>query len=140
MRGRLPHPTPGRPAALARSSEGTPSPGPDNPGSSHHPPMITVGAPGPITDPPAPVGSPTRAAGTPPSKTAVDPMTTASTPQLLPTQAEGSPPIRTVGAAGVAIGTGAPWVALLTIMSVTRAARDITDPPAPAVPSPPSCC
>src|SRR5262245_23144639 len=86
--------------------------------------MMTVGAPGPMTDPPAPVGSPTRAAGTPPSKTAVDPMITASTPQLLPRHAAGNPPMRTVGAPGVTIGTGAPYVALLTIMSVTRAARD----------------
>lgn len=52
-------------------------------------------------------------------------MSTASAPQLLPTQAAGSPPMSTVGAPGVAMGTGTPKVALLTIMSVTRAANDI---------------
>jgi hypothetical protein len=54
-----------------------------------------------------------------------EPITTASTPQLLPTHAAGSPPIKTVGAPGVAMGTGEPKVPLLTIMSVTRAANDM---------------
>src|ERR1700741_4015993 len=41
-------------------------------------------------------------------------------------------PMRTVDAPGVAIGTGAPKVTQLTIISVTRAARDIVgSPPLP---------
>jgi hypothetical protein len=66
-----------------------------------------------------------RAAGNPPIMTVVDPMMIASTPQVSPRRAAGNPPIKTVGAPGGMIGVGAPIVAELTIMSVTRAAKDM---------------
>src|SRR5262249_42010344 len=61
----------------------------------------------------------------PPMRTVADPMTMASAPQLSPMRAAGSPPISTVGAPGGMMGVGTPMVAVLTIMSVTRAAGGI---------------
>src|SRR5882724_9876653 len=81
-----------------------------------------------MTDPPPALGSPRRAAGMPPISTVADPMTIASAPQLSPRRAAGIPTISTVGAPGGMIGVGIPCVVVLTIMSVTRAARDIVPP------------
>jgi hypothetical protein len=64
-----------------------------------------------------------RAAGIPPMSTVVEPMMIASAPQLSPTRAAGSPAIRTFGALGAMMGVGTPCVAVLTIMSDTRAAN-----------------
>jgi hypothetical protein len=61
----------------------------------------------------------------PPIKTVVDPMMIASTPQPSPRRAAGMPAIKTVGAPGGMMGVGTPIVAVLTIISVTRAAKDI---------------
>jgi len=68
------------------------------------------------------VESVTRAAGLPPIITVAEPLTMVSAPQLSPSVAAGMPPISTVGVPGGMIGTGEPWVATLTRLSVTRAA------------------
>jgi hypothetical protein len=91
-----------------------------------YPPIITVGAPGGITTPPAAVESAILAAGIPPIITVAEPFMMASTPQLSPRRAAASPAINTVGAPGGIMGTGAPIVAALTIMSDTRAAGGIS--------------
>ena len=87
-----------------------------------YPPIKTVGAPGGIIAPPDAVKSPILAAGMPPIITVADPITIASTPHESVILAAGSPPINTVGAPGGKMGVGIPIVAVLTIMSVTRAA------------------
>jgi hypothetical protein len=91
-----------------------------------YPPIITVTAPGDMTVPPPAVGSPMRAAGIPPIITLVDPITMESAPHVSPSRAAGIPPISTVGAPGGMMGAGAPCVAVLTIMSPTRAANAIS--------------
>jgi hypothetical protein len=78
--------------------------------------------------PPAAVKSAILAAGIPPIITVADPFTMASAPQVSPNRAAGSPPINTVGAPGGMIGVGMPNVAVLTIISVTRAAGNIFSP------------
>src|SRR5437879_806569 len=128
MRCPLPPPASRLPPAPARRLAETSSHDPRNPVSSAQPPIITVTAPGGITTPPPAVGSPIRAAGIPPIITVADPMTMASAPQLSPRRAAGIPPMSTVGAPGGIIGTGAPMVAVLTIMSVTRAAGGMVFP------------
>jgi hypothetical protein len=90
-----------------------------------HPPIKTVVAPGGMTAPPAAVMSPILAAGIPPIITVADPFTIASTPHESPIRAAGSPPIKTVGQPGGRIGVGVPIVAVLTIISETRAAGNI---------------
>jgi len=87
--------------------------------------MSTVGAPGGITSPPPAVGSVILAAGAPSMSTVVDPITMASAPQESPIRAAGSPPMSTVGTPGGTMGNGAPCVAVLTIISVTRAAGNM---------------
>ena len=54
-----------------------------------------------------------------------DPIAMTSTPHESPSLAAGIPPIKTVGAPGGMIGVGIPIVAVLTIISVTRAAGNI---------------
>jgi hypothetical protein len=81
-----------------------------------------------MTVPPAAVKSITLAAGMPPIMTVVEPFTITSTPQVSPKRAAGSPPISTVGAPGGMIGVGTPIVAVLTIISVIRAAGNIFPP------------
>lgn len=87
--------------------------------------MSTVTAPGGIITPPEAVRSVIRAAGMPPINTVAEPFMIASTPQESPIFAAGNPPINTVGGPEGMIGTGAPTVAGLTIISVTRAAGSI---------------
>jgi hypothetical protein len=69
-----------------------------------------------------------RAAGIPPIITVAEPTTMASAPQLSPMRAAGIPPMSTVGAPGGIMGVGTPKVAVLTIMSVTRAAGGMASP------------
>ena len=75
--------------------------------------------------PPDAVRSAIRAAGMPPIMTVAEPFTTASVPHVSPIRAAGSLAMRTVGAPGGMIGVGIPLVAVLTIISVTRAAGGI---------------
>jgi hypothetical protein len=75
--------------------------------------------------PPEAVKSKILAAGIPPISTVADPFTIASNPHESPNLAAGSPAIKTVGAPGGIIGVGMPIVAVLTIISVTRAAGNI---------------
>ena len=84
--------------------------------------MRTVGSPGGITMPPPAVESVTRAAGLPPISTVAEPLMIVSAPQLSPSVEAGLPPMSTVGVPGGMSGTGAPGVAVLTMLSVTRAA------------------
>src|SRR6185369_8412566 len=113
------------PGTLALNFGGNDQPRPRNVRSITYPPISTVGAPGGSTAPPPPVVSPTRAAGIPPISTVAEPLMMASAPPPSPRRAAGTPPISTVAAPGGIIGIGAPWVAVLTIMSVTRAAGNI---------------
>src|SRR5262245_21120189 len=94
-----------------------------------HPPINTVSAPGGMTAPPEAVRSATLAAGNPPIMTVVEPLTMASGPQVSLKRAAGKPPINTVGAPGGRMGVGAPSVAGLTIISVTRAAGNMSQSP-----------
>lgn len=90
-----------------------------------HPPINTVGEPGGNIAPPPAVKSPTLAAGIPPISTVADPFTMASNPHESPILAAGNPTIKTVGHPGGIIGVGTPIVAVLTIISETRAAGTI---------------
>jgi hypothetical protein len=90
-----------------------------------HPPINTVGAPGGKIEPPAAVKSRILAAGIPPINTVADPLIITSTPHESPILAAGSPAIKTVGAPGGIIGVGIPLVAMLTIISVIRAAGNM---------------
>ena len=72
--------------------------------------------------PPAAVKSRIRAAGNPPISTVVEPFTITSTPHESLNRAAGRPAIKTVGAPGGIIDVGMPLVAMLTIISVIRAA------------------
>ena len=78
--------------------------------------------------PPAAVRSVILAAGIPPISTVAEPFTMTSAPQVSPKRAAGKPPINTVGAPGGIMGVGTPNVAVLTIISVTRAAGNIFIP------------
>jgi hypothetical protein len=78
--------------------------------------------------PPDAVISATLAAGIPPMRTVAEPFTITSAPHVSPTRAAGSPPIKTVGAPGGRMGVGTPTVAVLTILSVTRAAGSMFRP------------
>jgi hypothetical protein len=94
----------------------------------YQPPIKTVNAPGGITTPPPAVESVILAAGNPPIITVAEPLIMASAPQLSLKRAAANPAINTVGAPGGIIGTGEPLVALLTIISVMRAAGGILFP------------
>jgi hypothetical protein len=93
--------------------------------SPYYPPINTVGAPGGRIVPPDAVTSNILAAGKPPMRTVIDPFAITSAPHESPTLAAGSPPISTVGAPGGIMGTGIPFVAVLTIMSLILAAGNI---------------
>jgi hypothetical protein len=93
---------------------------------SFYPPINTVIAPGGITVPPEAVISRILAAGNPPISTVSEPFIITSAPQESPCLAAGNPPIKTDIAPGGIIGVGMPEVAGLTIISVTRAAGNIS--------------
>jgi hypothetical protein len=95
-------------------------------GNTYYPPINTVVIPGGMTIPPAAVKSLIRAAGMPPMSTVADPFKITSAPQLSVIRAAGNPPINTLLAPGGIIGTGAPEVAGLIIMSLTLAAGGIS--------------
>ena len=73
-------------------------------------------------EPPDALRSPILAAGIPPIITVEEAKIIASIAQESPIRAAGRPPINTVEAQGGIMGVGAPCVAGLTIISVTRAA------------------